>query len=212
MSAQKQWMEFRKSIPEPIKRVYRLVKLSYEPSPAPSPSLPQALLDDCRFVSDRDAMLQHLPHGGKVLEIGTLHGDYAKRILKTCAPEELHLLDLSFDTLIDDVRNHDCVHLHEGSSEKIVPAFEDGEFDWIYIDADHTYEGVKKDITLAMNKVRPGGYLVFNDFARIVRNGFGTFGVHQAVCEFMVERSWPMAYFCFQGEGLYDVALQRPLD
>ena len=40
-------------------------------------------------------------------------------------------------------------------------------------------------------RVKPGGLLVFNDFARIVRPGLGVFGVHQAVCEFAVADGWP---------------------
>jgi hypothetical protein len=52
--------------------------------------------------------------------------------------------------------------------------------------------------------------LVFNDFARIVRPGFGVFGVHQAVCEFAVRSGWPVAFLCLNGEALYDIALRKP--
>jgi hypothetical protein len=52
--------------------------------------------------------------------------------------------------------------------------------------------------------------LVFNDFARIVRPGFGIFGVHQAVCEFAVRSGWPVAFLALSGEALYDIALRRP--
>ncbi|MEM7679903.1 MAG: class I SAM-dependent methyltransferase [Pseudomonadota bacterium] len=210
MGLAKPWMEFRKRIPEPVKRVYRLGKLGLEPIPTKAPSIPQALIDTCKFISDRETMLEHLPQGGKVLEIGVLHGVYTREILKRNKPKTLDLLDLSFDTLAEDVKNHESVTLYEGVSELILPQLEDGAYDWIYIDADHTYHGVQKDITLTMSKVKPGGYLVFNDFARINRDGYGTFGVHQAVCEFMVEHNWPMAFFCFQGEALYDVALKKP--
>jgi hypothetical protein len=69
---------------------------------------------------------------------------------------------------------------------------------------------VVQDIAAAKGRVRPGGLLIFNDFARIVRPGFGVFGVHQAVCEFLAADGWPVAFFCFQGEALYDIALRRP--
>ena len=210
MGLAKSWMEFRKRIPEPVKRVYRLAKLGYEPIPPSSPALPQEMVQDCQFLTDREYMLQHLPTRGTVLEIGSLHGEYARLILEQNKPEALHLVDLSFETLAEDVRSNAAVTLHEGVSEATLPKLEDESFDWVYIDADHTYAGVKKDIELAMGKVKPGGYLVFNDFARINRDGYGTFGVHQAVCEFINAHQWPMAYFCFQGEALYDVALKKP--
>lgn len=209
MALEKKWMEMRKSTPEVFKRIYRLAQLVLEPYPASAPTIPQELLNDCKFLNHRNEMLKHLP-SGKILEIGTLAGGYANCILEACNPEELHLVDLTFDTLMDIVRENPVVKMHEGKSGQILSQFEDEYFDWIYVDADHSYEGVQADIKLAMNKVKPGGYLVFNDFARIVRKGFGVFGVHQAVCEFIVEYEWPMAYFCFNGEALYDVALKKP--
>lgn len=43
-----------------------------------------------------------------------------------------------------------------------------------------------------------------------MRPGLGLLGVHQAVCEFAVAGGWPFAFFCLDGEALYDVALRRP--
>ena len=51
---------------------------------------------------------------------------------------------------------------------------------------------------------------MFNDFARIVRPGFGVYGVHQAVCEFAAAEGWPVAFLCLSGEANYDIALRRP--
>ncbi len=89
--------------------------------------------------------------------------------------------------------------------------FDNETFDWIYVDADHTYRGVKRDIEAAAPKIKKGGLIIFNDFARISRSSLGVFGVHQAVCEFAVNERWPFEYFCFQGDALYDVALKKPL-
>ena len=49
------------------------------------------------------------------------------------------------------------------------------------------------------------------DFARMVRQGLGAIGLHEAVCEFAVERRWPFVDRCLQDEALHDVALRRPL-
>jgi len=45
--------------------------------------------------------------------------------------------------------------------------FPDGYFDWIYIDADHSYSAMSNDAAVCASKLRPGGFLVFNYFAHI---------------------------------------------
>ena len=45
------------------------------------------------------------------------------------------------------------VAVHRSPSADAGGRFEDGFFDWVYIDADHSYVGVSKDITAAAPKV-----------------------------------------------------------
>jgi hypothetical protein len=68
---------------------------------------------------------------------------------------------------------------------------------------------VKRDEVAAAPKVKSGGFLVFNDFAHIDRR-LGRSGVHRAAVEFATERGWPFAWWAYEGDGLYDVALRRP--
>ena len=143
-------------------------------------------------------------------EVGTQHGFFAQTILTTSAPAELHLIDVDFSLLNPIVRQSPSVVLHQALSHQALARFADETFDWIYIDADHSYEAVVCDIEAAAPKVKRNGYLAFNDFARIVRPGLGTFGVHQAVSEFVVRSRWPVTHFCMNGEALYDIALRKP--
>ena len=39
-------------------------------------------------------------------------------------------------------------------------------FDWVYIDGDHGYRGVRRDAEAALGRLRPGGLLIFNDDLR----------------------------------------------
>jgi len=50
------------------------------------------------------------------------------------------------------------------TSEEAAGIFKDGLFDLVYVDGDHSYEAVKKDIALWLPKVKCGGYLAGHDF------------------------------------------------
>lgn len=52
----------------------------------------------------------------------------------------------------------------KGSSAEMAKHFEDGSVDLVYIDADHTYDGVVRDINIWMPKVKKGGYLAGHDY------------------------------------------------
>lgn len=54
----------------------------------------------------------------------------------------------------------------------------DGSLKLVYIDADHSYEGVKRDIEAWVPKLVPGGVLAFHDYAN------PDYGVNRAVQEF----------------------------
>lgn len=51
-----------------------------------------------------------------------------------------------------------------GFSEEEVPYFEDEFFDIIYIDGNHETDYVYRDAILSLQKVKKGGYLVFDDY------------------------------------------------
>jgi hypothetical protein len=61
--------------------------------------------------------------------------------------------------------------------------FEDGTLDFVFIDGDHTYEGVKRDIEAWAPKVRDGGIVAGHDIDTPL--GGGDWGVRQAVEEYM---------------------------
>lgn len=55
-----------------------------------------------------------------------------------------------------------CQHLR-GASDHLLPMLRENTFDVVFIDADHTYEPVKKDILLSMPLVREGGIICGDD-------------------------------------------------
>lgn len=174
-----------------------------------SPKISADLIDDCRFCANRIELIARLPRGGAVAEIGTWQGEFARHILKVAAPHTLHLHDLDFSRLADDVRHDARIRLHEGASAETIHALPDASMDWIYIDGDHSYAAVVADAAAAATKVRPGGYLVFNDFAH-ADPFLGQYGLHRAVVEFALREQWPFVFLAYEANALYDVALRRP--
>ena len=203
-------LALRRALPESVKKLWRLGRLAVQPVPPSAPPIPQSQLEGCQLLTNRIEMLCRLPQGGVVAELGTYQGDFARAILDIMAPSRLHLADITFSLCRADVLADPRVERHEGLSVPFLQSCADASFDMIYVDADHGYAAVRADIAAAAPKVKPGGYLIFNDFARIIRPGFGVLGVHQAVCEFAVSSGWPVAYFCLEAEALYDIALRRP--
>jgi len=200
----------RRNLPTGVRRLLRLGRHALVKGRS-SPPLPRHLARDCRFSASRFDLVEALPKGGRIAEIGTYKGEFARHILAHCDPAELHLVDLDFSLLDPAVTADTRIRKHAGQSHEVLAGFPDRTFDWIYIDADHSYAGTSRDAFAAAPKVRGGGYLVFNDFAHLDPY-LGAYGVHRAVVEFAIAKDWPFAWFAYDGDGLYDVALRRPIE
>jgi len=199
----------RKRFPNGLRRPLKWAWLPFAEARAARP-IPAELVAGCRVCASRVDLLKILPHGGEIVEVGTHAGAFARQILDTCNPKRLHLIDLDFSFLSPDVRNDPRVELHPGNSHDVLRALPNAHFDWVYIDADHSYGAVAKDAAAAQGKVKRGGYLVFNDFAH-ADPYFSTYGVHRAVADFAVECDWAFAWLAFEPNALYDVALTQRL-
>jgi hypothetical protein len=75
----------------------------------------------------------------------------------------------SFDRILEQLKGNtgsfgDRFRLIRKYSEDAAPEIDDGSIDFVFIDAQHTYEGVKSDIALWRGKVREGGILCGHDY------------------------------------------------
>ncbi len=69
--------------------------------------------------------------------------------------------------------------------------YRDGQFDWLYLDATHTYAEARRDLEAWYPKVRVGGLISGHDYQfqhQTIGDGY-TFGVRDAVDEFAVKRN-----------------------
>lgn len=65
----------------------------------------------------------------------------------------------------------------------------DGALDFVFIDADHSYEGVRADLAAWAPKVKPGGILGGHDYALPTHPRFG---VQRAVDEAVERHGWTL--------------------
>lgn len=175
--------------------------------------LPQSLIDGCKLVQNRLEMVKLLPANGVIAEIGTDTGAFARYLLETCSPKELHIFEIDVSRIEpENLRkglDEGVVKVHEGNSSELIAQMPDGYFDWIYVDGDHFYEGVRRDIEAAAPKVKEGGFLVFNDYATWSPTSMSHCGVARAVNEFCIANDWQMVYLAFQTMMYNDVAIRR---
>ena len=179
----------------------------------PAPQLGERHLRHCIVVPERRDLLQRLPKGGTVAEVGTLQGEFARDILRIVKPDALHLIDHEIHPRVRELTERgsfgDVVRLHHGDSVEALQTFPDEYFDWIYIDAQHAYEGVKRDIDAARRKVKTNGLLVFNDYVTWSYVEMEPYGVVAAVNELCLDHDWEMAYLALPNHMYCDVAVRR---
>jgi hypothetical protein len=178
------------------------------------PMLEDRHLKNCRIVASRKKIIQNMPQGGTIAEVGVLNGDFSQILIEECCPTRLHLIDLDLRThkihqrFAEQIKSGK-VDLHEGMSWQILENFKNQYFDFIYIDANHSYAGVKKDILAAKQKIRHDGFLVFNDYTYWSPVECIPYGVIRAVNELCLEEEWQLIFFSLHPYMYCDVAIRR---
>jgi hypothetical protein len=82
-------------------------------------------------------------------------------------------------------------HIVRADSADAAAETPDGSRDFVFIDADHSYEAVRDDIAAWLPKIRPGGLLCGHDYSKPgERSAVGWPGVVRAVDEAVSERRW----------------------
>lgn len=139
--------------------------------------------------SVRLKMLGEMPKGGRCAEIGVWQGGFSEAILSVTQPKELVLIDpwdllsaqdkaeqthakhadgdamgAMYRGVMDRYGEMKNVTIRRGFSADVLATFPDNYFDWVYIDGNHLYDFVRKDLEVAFRKVRGGGIIAGDDF------------------------------------------------
>jgi len=174
-----------------------------------APLLPEELFAaTSRIYPSKTSLLQMLPKGGIVAEVGVYQGRFSRKIAEICEPNELHLIDMDLSPL----EPFDFpATLHEGDSVTILDGFPAEHFDWLYIDADHSYAGVSRDLKAAHRVLKPGGYLMCNDYSNWCADMAVPFGVARAVNELILAERYTVHGMGLHPAGLHDILIRKPL-
>lgn len=139
--------------------------------------------------ANRLAMLEKMPKEGIAAEVGVWNGGFSASILDVTRPQELVLIDpwdlladqssdtwthqkhedalamgAMYSAVMDRYQDNRSVSVRKGFSAEVLESFPDDYFDWVYIDGNHLYDFVRRDVEISFDKVRPGGCIAGDDF------------------------------------------------
>jgi hypothetical protein len=216
------------------KRAYPLLKgayasVFYEPNRMGAPhgrdsvpkTLPSELVRDTTVVSSREEILESFPQGGRVAELGTDEGDFSATILSVTDPDELYLLDrwgskAYTDRNVEEVETRYAEEIANGTVEVLserpdaaLERFEDGYFDWVYIDTTHTYEQTLTELKVSREKVKLDGVIAGHDYCLGDVSSGRWYGVIAALHEFCAEYEWKLTHLSLETHGHSSFAIER---
>ena len=145
-----------------------------------------ATVELMKLFNTRDDLLSMIPTHGIIAELGVFKGDFSARLLDICEPRELHLIDkwqgfttsadqdgrngvalrdaiTAYETLRERYADDERIWLHRAQTAKIAE-FPAGYFDFVYVDADHSYDGCLQDLLNSAEKVKQCGFLGGHDY------------------------------------------------
>ena len=141
-----------------------------------------------RRYQTRQKLLAKLPKNAVCAEIGVWTGSFSIQILEVTEPRELTLIDPwdlisgqpdedrsndkhadakfmsdMYQSIVDLYGKLGNVVIRKGLSAPVLSSFPDNYFDWVYIDGNHLYDFVLKDIQISFQKVKKGGVITGDD-------------------------------------------------
>jgi Methyltransferase domain len=165
------------------------------------------------MIDARKAAIDLVTKNGVGAEVGVHLGEFSSTILALARPQKLYLIDpwkhfpeptyrqsmyggerdiqkemdaryekvvLKFDREISSGTVKVCRELSVDAALRIG----EGELDFVYIDGDHSYQGVSQDLKSFFPKVKKGGLIIGDDYSL---GGWWKDGIVRAFNEFVVQ-------------------------
>jgi hypothetical protein len=148
----------------------------------------------CKYHKHRLFLLEKMPKNSVCAEIGVYMGDFSYLILDIVKPKKLYLIDpwkffddekykdtlygknlaisqSKMDKRYEYVAKRFKKEIKSGqieiirdTSEEAMQKLEDISLDWVYIDGNHSFDFVSKDLELSYSKVKKNGYITGDDY------------------------------------------------
>lgn len=175
-----------------------------------------------KLTVNRKDIISHFPQGMLMAEVGVYRGSYALHLVK-CNPAELYLIDIwkrvegdSVYATIDSYNKEDDKHavnkkitekrmqpypfvrIVQSDSVLAATTFNDGYFDAVYIDGDHSYQGCLNDLYAYAPKVKNTGFMFGHDFTHTAK----WIEVQEAVIKFAEDNpEWQLSHVTAEVPG-----------
>ena len=144
-------------------------------------------MDLIKSIDTKELMYDIIPKGGVGAELGVCRGSNAAQLYFRAKPAILFLVDTwkeatyirpphddpnlwygdHYDSVADifkDEVSKGRVVLRKQPTTSFLSSLEDNCLDWVYVDANHHYQVVSRELDLAVKKVKSGGYIMGHDY------------------------------------------------
>jgi len=176
--------------------------------------------EGCILLPDRKMMLDRMPKGARVAEIGVAFGDFSREILGRCCPSYLYLIDAWLSERYREGLNKieeefaeqissEKIVIKQGLSTDVLEDLEENSLDWVYIDTNHTYETTLQELELCHKIIAPDGRIAGHDFCTGNVINAVPYGVVEAVTEFCKDFKWQFEYLTVESRGHFSFCLRR---
>ena len=188
-----------------------------------------------KIYYDREQMIKDIiPKGTVGCELGVFAGEFSQFLYHVVKPTKLYLIDgwtlcgeklftadqdgngsvvmsssVLHQLVVNRFKSDPNVHVWLGWTHEKIVDIPDNSLDWIYIDADHSYEGCLRDLELSVSKVKKEGFIMGHDYEinkDKCKNNWN-FGVGKAVDTFL-ERHPEYTMRCKAMDGCVSFCLE----
>jgi hypothetical protein len=204
------------------------------PSVNDYPSLSAEHVAGARLYANRVDALCEVPTNGCIAEVGVAAGDFTETLLRELTPRrfdaydifllhhEPHLWGRSTEEWFGGRTHREfyewrfaheikagTLGIFEGDSSTRLAERPSPHYDMIYIDGDHSLDGVRRDTEASIPRLTDDGLLVFNDYIMMDHMTIAPYGIVPVVNDLCANQGWNVAYFALQHGLFCDIALKR---
>ena len=208
---------------------------TFEPPQTP-PQLRPEHVAGARLCADRYELIKSLkvPEHPAVAELGVAFGEFSRFLIEQLHPKLFHAYDIfpfhdfpviwgrSTAEVFKGLTHRQFyekqfgaeiasgqMEVFDGDGATNLAERPDGFYDVIYIDGDHRYAWVLRDAKAAAAKLKPGGFLIFNDYILYDHIARTPYGIVPVVNDLCVNHGWKITHFALQQHMFCDVAIRR---